>query len=163
MNAEIVKQLEDIKEANTDKLVSLVKGNLEKVDAAYYASTVFGSEKDYLFRADYYNSQIVGKHSQKLWNNTLVFTRGNHKKVVTSQKEQGVAMGIVLLDYLSKAVQIAVVVDKAGDEYSYTATVYNKETKKFETAESKATCADFKALLTFFSDKLGLDIAKFNI
>ena len=35
MNPQIVKQLENIKDANTDKLVALVNGKLEKVAADY--------------------------------------------------------------------------------------------------------------------------------
>lgn len=162
MNAEIVKQLEDIKEANTDKLVSLVKGNLEKVDAAYYASTVFENQANYNLKADYFDCQIVGKYKPLLWNNSLIFIQGNDEKVVGSAKDQGVALGVVLLDYITKEVKIAAVLDKDDAEYSYTATVYNKETKTFVTSESKLACADFKALLNLFSSKLGEDIAKFN-
>lgn len=162
MNPQIVKQLENIKDANTDKLVSLVTGKLEKVAEDYYASTVFENQANYNLRADYFDCQIVGKYKPLLWNNSLIFIPGNDACVVASAKDQGVALGLVLLDYITKEVKIAVVVDKADAEYSYTATVYSKETKAFVTTETKLACADFKALLNLFSSKLGEDIAKFN-
>ena len=162
MNPQIVKQLENIKAANTDKLVSLLTGKLEKVAADYYASTVFENQANYNLRADYFDCQIVGKYKPLLWNNSLIFIQGNDEKLVGSAKDQGVALGVVLLDYITKEVKISAVVDKADAEYSYTATVYNKDTKAFVTTESKLACADYKALLNFFSSKLGEDIAKFN-
>lgn len=162
MNPKIINQLEKINDANTKKLASLIKGELPKVDASYYQSTVFSNEKEYDMRADYFDCQIVGKYQPKLWNNSLIFIPGNDEKVVASKKEQGIGMGVVLLDYISKEVQVAATIDKDGEDYSYTSTTYNKSTKSFETISEKSSCSDFKSLLSFFSTKLGEDIAKFN-
>jgi len=162
MNPQLVNQLEKINDTNTKKLASLIKGELPKVDSSYYKSTVFSDERDYGMKADYFDCQIVGKYKPLLWNNSLIFVPGNDEKVVASKKEQGIGMGVVLVDYISNKVQVAATIDKEGGEYSYTSTIYNKETKSFETISAKSSCSDFKSLLSFFSTKLGEDIAKFN-
>jgi hypothetical protein len=162
MNNQIIKQLENIKDANTDKLVALISSKQPVCPPDLYSKSVFESQAKYDLDADYFDCQIVGKYASLLWNNSLVFDGGNNAKVLASAKDQGIALGIVMLDYKTKKVQIAVVVDKDGTKYSYTATVYNETTKVYETAVVKETCADMKALLSFFSTKLGLDIAKFN-
>lgn len=162
MNAQIIKQLENIKDANTDKLVALITAKQPVCSPDTYSKSVFESQENYDLKADYIDCQIVGKHAPLLWNNSLVFDAGNDSKVMASAKEQGIALGLVMLDYKSKQVQIAVVVDKDGTKYSYTSTVYNETTKAYATTTVKETCADIKALLAFFSAKLGEDIAKFN-
>jgi hypothetical protein len=162
MNPQIVKQLENIKDANTDKLVALISSKQPVCPPDLYSKSVFASQENYDLTADYFDCQIVGKYAPLIWNNSLIFVGGNDAKVIASAKEQGVALGLVMLDYKSKQVQLAVVVDKDGTKYSYVSTIYDKTTKAFTTTTVKETCADVKALLAFFSTKLGEDIAKFN-
>lgn len=162
MNSEIVKQLENIKDANADKLVALISGKQPICPPDLYSKTVFESQENYDLKADYIDCQIVGKYTKLIWNNSLIFVGGNDAKVIASAKNQGVALGLVMIDHKSKDVRLAVMVDKDGTKYSYTSTVYDKTTKLFTTTTVKEACADANALLALFSTKLGVDIAKFN-
>lgn len=159
----IIEQLNKIENPISEKLVAINKNIQSEVGSNYYATTVFETYEKYAFEMQSFTMKLVGSNSKKLVETPLIFVRGgNTKPVWSSTKNQGIAFGATLVDYVSKQPLIVFVIDKDGENYSYKSIIFDITTKTYVTGESKnSSCSSINDLIDFAMLNANLDIDKF--
>jgi hypothetical protein len=150
--------------ATFQKSVAIEANDLDTVDDAFYASTVFETFKGFQTNIPRFERYLLGSLRKRLVETPLMPERGNSRKAFYANKNKGVAWGLRLVDYRTNNPLLTVVVDKDGANYSYKSVIYNGATKEFEDSQSATqSLSDKNALLAFVQEKLTLDVAKFEV
>ena len=153
---------------NTDnttvlKAQKIIENDLDSVEEAFYADTVFASFKGFEQTIQNFESYIFGSIRKKLNNTVLLPSKGNERKILRPRKNKGIAWTMYFIDFRTKRPVLSVVIDKATTRYTYNSAIYDAQAKVYVDATSSSkTVTDKQGLLSFVLEKLNSDLDRFS-
>jgi len=152
MIAIVLKTLTEINNPISDKLVNIFENKQDSVSDDFYATTVFENQGKYTLETSVFSGQMFGYFNKPIVDTPLAFVRGNFPYVFPSCKNQGVAFGLTMVDYISKKPYIVIVADKTTMDktYSLKTLVYDLKTKSYEETSVNLICENLTELLDVF-------------